>query len=155
MFLSGCAGLGVATFGTHERFASEFELQPERNKTAYFGSNQKYTKEQIVRLWGKPDKVGVRHGYDFITYYNGYNWSGIGAFVVVIPIPLVVPSSRNQQTFYFENNNAIGFVTEYGEVISALGYFCGSNECKFIAGRAGNGIVKGELNLKEKLSLNQ
>ncbi len=151
IFLSGCAGFGVGTFGTHENFHSKFELKPERNKTAYFGSKQ-YTKEQIIALWGEPDKTGVRDGYNFITYYNVYNWSGVGAFVVILPIPLIAPSGHKEQTFYFEGSRAVGFVTEYGEVISAFGFFCGSNECKFIAGRAGNGIVKGELNLKEKIS---
>lgn len=63
-----------------------------------------------------------------------YNWSGIGAFVVIVPIPLVIPSGHDETKFYFIDNASVAAITEYGEVTSMFGYMCGSNECGFKAG---------------------
>jgi hypothetical protein len=144
LLLNGCAGLAVGTFGTHEAFASQFQLKAERNEFEYVGS-EKYTKEEVIELWGEPDRKEVDGDYHTLMYYDGRAWSGVGAFVVILPIPLVLPTDRLEQTFYFKENTSVGVVRQYGEIKNVYGYMCGSNECSFVAGRADNGYFKGEI----------
>ena len=151
MIISSCGGLALGTYGTHEHLRTNFKLDQNKNQLQHFKS-EKYTKDSIISLWGKPDATGVDGSHNTITYYNGKNWSGVGAFIAVVPVPLIIPSGNKKQTFYFKNNQCVGLVQEYGEVKSAFGFMCGSNECKFVAGRTDNGKVKGETNWSKELS---
>ncbi|WP_345552539.1 hypothetical protein [Microbulbifer aestuariivivens] len=116
--LTGCIGLAVGTFGT-------FESKQE---------NTSLTKDEIIASRGHPDTISTLGKCEVITYYDGYSWSGVGAFVVVIPIPIFLPSGHDETRYYFIDGKSVAQVTEYGEVTGALGYACGSNECGFSAG---------------------
>ena len=116
--LTGCIGLSVGTFGTFE------------NKR----ENTSLTKEQLIATQGEPDEISTTGNCEVLTYYDGYSWSGIGAFIVIIPVPLLVPSGHDESRYYFINGKSVATVSEYGEVTGILGYMCGSNECKGSAG---------------------
>lgn len=131
--LSGCVGLAVGTFDTFEGKTEDFTLSEKRNKFAY-GNAAEYTQEQVITLWGQPDEKHQEGLCSVFSYYDGYNWRGVGAFVLLVPVPLLVPSGHSEIKIYFKDNKSTAVVTEYGEVSSMFGFMCGSNECGFTAG---------------------
>ena len=116
--ITGCMGLAVGTFGT-------FESKKE---------TPALSKENLIASHGKPDDFYKVGSCEVLTYYDGYNWSGVGAFVLVIPLPILLPSGHDESRYYFIDGKSVATITEYGEVSGALGYMCGSNECKGLAG---------------------
>jgi hypothetical protein len=133
LFLSGCIGLSVGSYGTFESKKESFNLLEQRNEQGY-GENKSYSKEEVISLWGKPDKISTNGSCDVLTYHDGYNWSGVGAFVLIVPIPLALPTGNDETKIYFKNNQSIKLTSEYGEITGMFGYMCGSNKCGFHAG---------------------
>jgi len=133
VLLSGCVGLAVGSYGTFESTKDSFNLSEQRNKQGN-GERKSYAKEQVMALWGRPDKISTTGSCDVFTYHDGYNWSGLGAFVLIVPIPLALPTGHDETKIYFRNNQSIKLTSEYGDVTGMLGYMCGSNECGFQAG---------------------
>ena len=131
--LSGCVGLAVGSYGTFESKKENFNLSEQRNKQGY-GKNKSYSKEQVITLWGTPDEISSKGACDVLTYHDGYNWSGIGAYVLIVPIPLALPSGNDETKIYFKNNQSIKLTSEYGEITGMFGYMCGSNACGFKTG---------------------
>ncbi|MDN3651668.1 hypothetical protein QWY77_02670 [Thalassotalea ponticola] len=131
--LSGCVGLAIGTFGTYELQKDSFGFIEGRLNLSQ-GEQIPYSKEEVVSLWGQPDKTDTIGNCEVFTYHDGYSWSGVGAFVIIVPIPLLVPSGNSETKVYFKNNQSVKLISEYGEVTGLLGYMCGSNECQFNAG---------------------
>ncbi len=144
--LSGCAGLAVATYGKKESASTNFALAKGRNQFSYTKHDAAYSKEEIVALWGKPDDTKAYQGCEILIYKDGTSWSGAGAFVGVVPIPLAVPTGSYKNRIYLRSNASVGLVQEYGEVDRAVGYICGGNECKASSGEKVN---EPEVNAKE------
>lgn len=134
IILSGCVGLAVGSYGTHESKRDSFELESERNQINYYSNSTSYTQEQVESLWGKPDETSTNGTCAIFTYHDGYNWSGVGAFVVIVPIPLALPTGYDEIKIYFKKGQSVKLVLEYGEITGIFGYMCGSNECGFKAG---------------------
>ena len=134
MTLSGCVGLAVGSYGTYESKRDSFKLENKRNDVNYYSESASYSKDQVISLWGEPDEISVNGSCDVLTYHDGYNWSGVGAFVFIVPIPLAVPSGHDETKIYFKNNQSVKLISEYGEITGVFGYMCGSNECGFKAG---------------------
>jgi len=134
LLLSGCAGLAVGTFVTFESEQNDVSISSERNSFDYEVNPKPLSKDELISAWGEPDESYSFGSCEVVTYYDGYSWSGFGAFVVVIPLPILVPTGHDENRFYFINDQSVGLVKEYGEVSSALGYMCGSNECNGLAG---------------------
>ena len=134
LHLSGCVGLAVGSYGTFENKKDNFTLSVERNKFGFATNSQVYSEEQLIKLWGEPNEKYTEGNCSVLSYHDGYNWSGVGAFVLIVPIPLVVPSGKDETKFYFINNQSVAAISEYGEIVSMFGYMCGSNECGFKAG---------------------
>lgn len=132
--LQGCVGLAVGTYGTFEADYDSFSIGNQRNELAYRTEEKSLTKSLLVSSWGEPDEILRLGNCEVLSYYDGYTWSGAGAFIVFVPVPLIVPTGRDENRFYFVEGESVGLVTEYGEVSGALGYMCGSNECKWLAG---------------------
>ncbi len=139
--LSGCAGLAIGTYGTYESKRDTFGLSNERNQLSYT-KKPSYTKEEVISLWGEPDEIGADGLCDIFTYHDGYNWAGVGAFILIIPIPLVLPSGHDETKIYFKENQSIKLTSEYGETTGMFGYMCGSNECGFYAGSVNTDLTR-------------
>lgn len=137
--LSGCVGVAVGTYGTFESESESFKLTDKRNEFGYGMADEVITKEHLMELWGAPNEIFSAGSCEVLTYYDGYTWSGVGAFFVVVPVPLLVPSGRDENRFYFRNGEALGLVREYGEVTGMFGFMCGSNECRAAAGPVNTG----------------
>ena len=121
LLLSGCFGLAVGTFGT---FESGKEM----------GSRFSETRDELVRERGAPDAIETHGRCEALVYRDGWSWSGVGAFLGVVPVPLLVPSGRDEEKIYLRDGRTVGEVSEYGEVTGMLGFMCGDNECGFAAG---------------------
>ena len=133
LFLTGCVGLAVGSYGTFEYQKENFNLADKRLEQGN-GDRKSYTKEEVISLWGKPDQVNANGGCEVLTYHDGYTWSGVGAFILIVPVPLALPSGNDETKIYFKNNQSIRLTSEYGEMTGMFGYMCGSNECGFKAG---------------------
>jgi hypothetical protein len=135
LLLSGCGGLAVGTYGTFEQDRESFSISDQKNVFAFETESEHPNKQQLIDKWGKPDAISQLGKCEVLTYHDGYSWSGVGAFVLFLPIPLMVPSGYDETHFYFINNKAVRAVSEYGEVTNGFGYMCGSNECSWLTGK--------------------
>ena len=139
VFLSGC-GLGIFWMGTYEYEKDNFYgLKLGENRCDYSYGNalfdlKNYQKEELIELWGTPDREGSDGSLEYVTYFDGFSWTGLIAVVVVVPVPLAVPSGLEEHTFYFEDNTLTSIVREYTEFKFGLGFGCGSNECDVFLG---------------------
>lgn len=134
LLIQGCVGLAVGTYGTFEDEKSTVSISSSKNEFSYSSSSAALTKETLISTWGDPDGIVAEGKCEVLTYHDGYNWSGAGAFIVFFPVPILVPTGHDENRFYFINGEFVRLVSEYGEVTGALGYICGSNECKGMAG---------------------
>lgn len=134
LVLTGCVGLAVGSYGTFEDHKESFAISEIKNEFDYQAEYPKLSKAELVSTWGKPDDVSTDGNCEVVTYHDGYSWSGVGAFLLFFPLPVLVPTGHDESRFYFVNGESVGVVTEYGEVTAGLGYMCGSNECSFLAG---------------------
>jgi len=140
--LYGCVGLALGTYGTHEVEVTSAKITNERNDFNVITGTTVQNKRALFSAWGEPDSIDQVGNCEVVTYHDGYNWSGVGAFVLILPIPLLVPSGKAENRFYFVNGESVGVVREIGEVTGMLGYMCGSNECRFAAGPVKYGIIR-------------
>ena len=47
---------------------------------------------QVLEWWGAPDeRVVDASGVERLTYYDGLRWRGVLLFLVILPVPLVIP----------------------------------------------------------------
>ena len=136
--VSGCGGLAVGTYGKKELARSDFALAKERNKFALSKRTTPYTKSEIIENWGEADEIQAYKNCEVLVFKNGTSWAGGGAVVGVVPVPVMVPSGTYKNRFYLRNGAAVGVVEEYGEADRAVGYTCGSNECKASTGEKVN-----------------
>ena len=133
-FLNACAGLAVGTYGKFEQSQNEF-VTHEKGKFTPSIHGMHLSEKELVALWGKPTEVYTDGQCQVLSYKSGLSWTGVGAFVIFVPVPLLVPTGQHQKKFYFRDGKSVGLVKSYGQVKSALGFMCGSNECKSYAGR--------------------
>ncbi|WP_139304916.1 hypothetical protein [Microbulbifer marinus] len=136
--LSGCVGLAAGTYGKKELARTEFSLEKERNIFSFEKRDLPYSEDEIIEHWGSPDSVGLFEQCKVLIYKDGTSWSGAGAFVGIVPVPLVAPTGTYKNRFYLRNNVAVGLIQEYGEVDRAVGYTCGSNKCGASSGEKVN-----------------
>lgn len=142
---SGCAGIAVGTYGKHEKLRTSYSLLEGRNNFGYRTDPGGYSEEDILRLWGEPDSIEFSGTCKVLSYRNGRAWSGVGAFVFLVPVPLLVPSGYYENRFYINEDDSVALVTEYGEVKYAFGSMMGSNEARFLAGRVNEEQTKADL----------
>lgn len=132
--LAGCMGLAAGSYGKQEWVREEFRLAPSRNQFAGGAPDVPYARDEIVGLWGEPDAVERVDACRVLIYRDGTSWAGVGAFVGVAPVPLLVPSGSYKNRFYLREGRAVGVIQEYGGVDRLVGYTCGSNDCAASAG---------------------
>jgi hypothetical protein len=108
LLMSGCVGLAVGTFGT---FESGKEV----------GSRFSETREMLFSARGAPDSVESHGRCETLIYQHGWSWSGVGAFLGFVPVPLLVPSGYDEERLYLRDGRTVGEVSEYGEVTGMLG----------------------------------
>ncbi|WP_133406895.1 hypothetical protein [Parashewanella tropica] len=148
--LNGCAGVAVGTYGKHELAQNNFCLAKGKNNTnCYDDPPEGYTPDEVTSLWGVPDKTEKANNCTVYYYDNGLAWSGGGAFVGVVPVPLLAPTGRYYNRIYFNSGRSVGLIKEYGEVKHAAGVMCGSNKCKALANPVNNNKTEPQNKIKK------
>lgn len=134
LLLTGCVGLAVGTFGKHESVSTDFKLAKQRNQFDYGPRADAYRKSDVIEHWGEPDRVQRQGQCEVLVYKDGTSWSGVGAFVGVVPVPVGVPTGSYKNRFYVRDDTVLGLVQEYGDVSRTAGYLCGDDGCRNSAG---------------------
>jgi len=131
--MSACVGLGFI----HERertFTYERELvlriwnlYPERGDVGYsYGFESKYQekheKEDVLKMWGPPDKTEVQGSTEIWVYQREMGFSGPWLMIVVIPIPLVAPVGYRNTILHFSGDSLVKIVKEEA---TPSGFLCG------------------------------
>ena len=108
---SGC--LGVAFTGNHSGSTSTPRIGRKPGHLMDGGDAHVLSDTEVRRAWGEPDEVAKPgDGSELWTYTGGLRWNGVLLFVVIIPIPLLVPVGREQVTLRFRGGEAV-----FGEAI--------------------------------------
>ena len=105
IFLSGCAGLGVAVLGNDEavvsnpRIGVKGALRPESGATPWIKS------ADLMKFWGPPDRMEqAGRGVQLWRYNFGIRWNGIVPVIAVVPIPLIAPMGSDYVELRIEND---------------------------------------------------
>ena len=61
------------------------------------------TKEELLKEWGKPDKIEKNDIVERFIYNGSLQFSGIFAVVMIVPIPIIFPSQRRHCIVEMEN----------------------------------------------------
>lgn len=134
VYLQGCVGVSVGTFGT-ETAETKTPSPKSLDYKASFPITQKYfTKQDFIDALGEPDNESYYKNCEVITYYNGFSWSGLTAYLLIVPIPLFLPSGIDESSVYFRGGYATALTQEYGTEKQTYGYICGELGCKTING---------------------
>jgi hypothetical protein len=139
LFLSGCFGLAVGTYGKHQKLTTGFVLAKGKNNFGISSHPEDYSEADITRFWGKPDETTLSGCCKVLKYHDGISWAGVGAFVIVVPIPLLLPSGHYNTSLYLKGGKCVGLVSEYGEVSQIYGFMWADNGGGFVSGDAKNG----------------
>lgn len=77
--------------------------------------------DALIRHWGDPAKTSVSGQQRRLTYKQGLSWAGIMP-IVIVPIPLAVPSGHKTVTFTCDGDNV---VEASGITTKNSGLYCG------------------------------
>lgn len=78
------------------------------------------TKAEIIQSWGQPDKQWTKGNSEMWQYFrDGLSWAGIMP-VLVIPVPLLVPTGRHSTTFIFTDDKLTSVEVVDGKMFMAL-----------------------------------
>ncbi|MDH3280931.1 MAG: hypothetical protein OEQ18_07355 [Gammaproteobacteria bacterium] len=138
VFLSGCAGLGVAVRGNYEAAMTNPRINVEKGGLWEGGSKPWLKSEDLLKYWGVPDRTEQTDTRTQLWRYNfEIRWNGIGVLVVIVPIPLIVPVGRDYIEFRIENDWVVSarskedsWIAMYGCVTSGIPHAAGT-ECHF------------------------
>ena len=70
-------------------------------------------KHQIRSAWGEPDEIKVVDNAERWIYKKDRIWSGVWGFVVIIPVPFLVPTGREQMAIDFEGDQVNSVQVHY------------------------------------------
>ena len=130
--LQGCIGLTVGTFGTTQVSSKRFSLGENWRET---NVSLGLTREGLIKRLGKPKRVGSYKNCETVTYSDGLSWSGVWMYLIVLPVPIGLPTGVNDTTYYFKDGKSVGRVKESAEEDFIFGYMCGELTCGMLAGR--------------------
>ena len=123
-------GIAAATFTTHEKEFDSFKLGKAKYQILKNnGHGVDITKQQLIESWGKPSYEKTYGSCDAVVYADGLSWSGIGLYIVALPVPLLVPSGIDETIVYFKNNKAVLASQEFGKFNKYYGFICKSTDC--------------------------
>jgi len=138
LLLSGCLNLGVGTWGKYEVLKPNFELAEGKNNLAFSRTTHIYTEDEIIAHWGQPDAIETKGCCKILKYREGVSWAGIGAIVMIIPVPLMLPTGHYHNSFYIKEGKCVALVSERGDLTSFFGLLSldeSKNDPKFYFGR--------------------
>lgn len=102
--LQGCVGLGAWTLGSRVESSDRPKIDQSRGVIDVHkvgGEGTLKTATDLRAQWGEPDSVESREAgkEEWIYKINGLRWSGVVLFVVVIPLPAMIPIGSQYVSF--------------------------------------------------------
>lgn len=119
VMLSGCVGVGMIQEHTYSDDAN-LVLTKERGFIDKQLGQPKVKKEDALRAWGPPEKVGYEGQIEVWEYRRELAWSGPFAVLGFIPIPLVFPVGYRNTYLYFTEDILTKVVREFGAPDGAI-----------------------------------
>jgi hypothetical protein len=108
--LQGCIGVGAWTLGSRTESSDRPKIDQTSGsrdlKNVGIDGNLK-TSADIRARWGEPDRVVSREGgkEEWIYKTDGLRWSGLVLYVVVIPLPAVIPVGSQYVSFFIHDGH--------------------------------------------------
>jgi hypothetical protein len=101
--VQGCVGLGIVTVGAGEIETAnpEVVVYPSRDVFLKSGYQPETTSDGLLATLGMPDSHKCdSQGREIWSYKEKeWGWSGLFAFVLIVPIPLMVPTGSTTTEF--------------------------------------------------------
>lgn len=146
--LSDC-GVGVGVFHQkHIDFDSTRELKNRvrvlDKKIGYIGESvdleeakkrnipMVLTKDYVLKIWGEPNKKEQKDGYEYWYYKREYSVSGLVFGVLIIDIPILLPSGNHYTIMVFDNNQLEKIVYQVGGLSGIFLQSCHRDGCLFV-----------------------
>ena len=98
ILISGCVGISNIKSTEEER---KINLYSERGYLYSSGENN-YTKSEVISLWGKPDDIIIKNNAQHWIYNREVALSGIFIWVILVPVPLIIPTGYRTTRLIFE-----------------------------------------------------
>ena len=127
--LGGC--VGVSLFYEHSRELQHSPVVQERSDAVYrltMGKapgvisgtevfNTKIRKEEVLERWGPPDKNYTDGKFEVLLYRRELAFSGAFVFLVILPVPLMMPVGYRHTRLYFTEGVLSKVIEESGNEI--------------------------------------
>jgi len=127
---AGCAGIGGFAVGDRQTATT-----PNSEFVSEDWPSGWSTRSKLLSEKGPPKSTqSSPNGCEVLEYDAGPSWSGLGIYLIVVPIPLMLPSGRQSDRFYVAEEEIVGRTIEFLDVNSGLGVLCGSSECGGVLG---------------------
>ena len=109
MILQGCIGVGAWTLGSRVESSDRPRIDPTRGSIGLHKVGAEATPPTATALreqWGQPDRVESGEGgrSEWIYTTRGYRWSGLVLYVVIVPLPLMVPVGSQYVSFMVQQD---------------------------------------------------
>jgi hypothetical protein len=76
--------------------------------------------EEVIAFWGNPDSRLTLLNQEHFIYERDISWRGLFANILILPIPLMIPTGHNETILVFEENKIIMVKSERGNYNHAL-----------------------------------
>ena len=106
--ISGCVGISNIKSVKKEDMT---QLYSTKGYVSYSSDNN-YTSSEVIFLWGKPDKVFIKNNSEYWTYNREVAVRGILIWVIIIPIPLIIPNGYRTTTLVFDKETVSKVIYE-------------------------------------------
>jgi len=106
--ISGC--VGISNIKSVEK-KDMTQLYSIRGHMSYSGDNN-YTSSKVISLWGEPDKILTKKNSEYWIYNREVAISGILIWVIIIPIPLIMPTGYRTTTLVFNKETVSKVIYE-------------------------------------------
>lgn len=106
--ISGCVGISNIKSVEKEDMT---KLYSTRGYMSYSGDNN-YTSSEVISLWGEPDKILIKKNSEYWIYNREVAISGILIWVIIIPIPLIIPTGHRTTTLIFNKETVSKIIYE-------------------------------------------
>ncbi|MGC3975565.1 MAG: hypothetical protein QM771_14465 [Nitrospira sp.] len=110
VMLQGCVGLGAWTLGTRSESSDHPKIDQTRGaidiRKAGRDSDLK-TATELRRQWGEPDDIELRKDgkEEWIYKTGGLRWSGVLLYLVVLPLPAMIPVGTQYVSFVVQDGH--------------------------------------------------
>jgi hypothetical protein len=116
---SGCVGFVAVARGTAPFAIAEPQLSTRTGQ-------RPPTAENLRRALGEPDRVVAAPGGERWHYREGLRWHGVALLVLVVPVPLLLPTGFEEAIVTLESDRAVALEGRDNVTLGRAGCLFGS-----------------------------